>query len=153
MTYTCPRAERQARWRRAKVAKLEKQINAIVGDRCAECGGDVELEYDHPYGRNWIVERLSRPQRLKVYLREAVAGLLRRLCRSCNGRDGACRKRALARAMAAGHVFEYVGAWERLDALLDHCQTMGWPPPRIELGPDGLYRGSVLVPPGTVAPF
>ena len=50
------------------------------------------LEFDHPHGRDWTPAKKNRWQRMVLYERDAAAGNLRLLCRSCNATDGNHRR-------------------------------------------------------------
>ncbi len=72
-----------------------------LGGRCANCGVEDGLEFDHPNGRSWEPRAMSRWARIIRYRREAREGKLRLLCKPCNGSDGArarWRRRASSRA-------------------------------------------------------
>ncbi len=60
-----------------------------LGGRCANCGAEDDLEFDHPNGRSWDLRVVSRWTRIIRYRREAREGNLRLLCKPCNGSDGA----------------------------------------------------------------
>lgn len=78
---------RQRRWAVRARARLVQDL----GGRCAECGSADDLEIDHKHGRDYDVAELGSAERVCRYRREARAGLLRVLCKPCNGRDGATR--------------------------------------------------------------
>lgn len=59
-----------------------------LGGRCTRCGKRFRLELDHIEGRDWDLERKSRWQRVRIYLREEREGKLQVLCRRCNAKKG-----------------------------------------------------------------
>lgn len=80
--------------------RRERRYNAArynlvqeMGARCAvdECPNQ-DLEFDHPEGRDWDPGKISKYQRLKKYREDWLAGKLRLLCQSHNGRDGGGRR-------------------------------------------------------------
>lgn len=69
-------------------AKLKRQeLIDFLGGKCALCGEKVDLEIDHPNGRNWDVRALSSYSRVVRYWQEALQGLIRVLCSTCNTRQ------------------------------------------------------------------
>ena len=92
MSQPKPLAElgRQARWAAAQRFAIIEQLGA----ECDSCGDTADLEIDHQDGRDWEPRTKSRWQRIRIIKRELAAGVrLRLLCRSCNGHDGAFRRR------------------------------------------------------------
>jgi len=88
-TPTAVKAQRAWLRRRALIARL--------GARCAGCDQTEQdlmaaLEFDHPHGRDWTPAKKNRWQRMVLYERDAAAGNLRLLCRSCNATDGNHRR-------------------------------------------------------------
>lgn len=80
---------RDARTRPRLVQSTRDAIFDIIGRRCALHDVDGEacdgpLQVDHPYGRDWVPREVDSYQRNRRYLREALAGLLRPLCRYHN---------------------------------------------------------------------
>lgn len=78
----------------AKAARL--RLIAELGGRCAKCGRTHDLEIDHPQGRDWEPCKLSSSARVSRYRREAKQGLVRLLCKWCNGADGPWQKQSRA---------------------------------------------------------
>lgn len=68
----------------AWVRRARRDLVALLGGKCAECGTTRRLEFDHPHGRDYDPARLSRWSRIARYRRDAAAGNLRVLCRSHN---------------------------------------------------------------------
>lgn len=101
-----PRNARKARWAQSARVRLILEL----GGRCAVCAATFDdapkkvrprsrfLELDHPGGRDWDVRRKSQWGRMAIYRREAAAGKLRVLCKTCNARDGQAKGTALRRA-------------------------------------------------------
>jgi len=91
-------AARRARRRENSVRCYYKRRNELIeklGGRCVgvlrngkTCGTQWRLEFDHLQPRTWEPRRLSRWARMARYWREADAGLIQLLCRSCNARKG-----------------------------------------------------------------
>lgn len=59
-----------------------------LGAKCETCPeSDLDrLEIDHRHGKSWRSRDVASDQRVRRYKREAAAGLLRVLCKSCNSR-------------------------------------------------------------------
>lgn len=49
-----------------------------------ECGALHDLEFDHPFGRDWKPREKSSQHRMNIYRREWEAGKLQILCSDCN---------------------------------------------------------------------
>lgn len=71
---------RQTEYARRKRAALLVQL----GNKCTDCGTVEGLEFEHPQGRDWVVNMFSSSARMARYQREADAGLLSLLCGACN---------------------------------------------------------------------
>lgn len=72
---------RQREWARCVRAKLI----ADLGGRCAIEGcEDLDLTFDHPYGRGWTLRDKDTSWRMSIIREEALKGLVRLLCRSHN---------------------------------------------------------------------
>lgn len=71
---------RQERWRREARERLLREM----GRCCWRCGLEPEdgviLQFDHPFGRNWSLERTSSSWRLSKYRADWRAGRLQLLC-------------------------------------------------------------------------
>ena len=63
-----------------------------LGGKCARCGAEDNLEFDHPRGRPWNMGSKNQMSRMTQYQRDADAGNLQLLCKPCNARDGAARR-------------------------------------------------------------
>lgn len=95
------RVSNRALYRRRKrdSANLRRCLRMAMGGRCANpnnnpnCTGTLYLEFDHPQGRLWAPNKLNCWARARQYLEDWAAGRLRLLCRSCNGQDGAYRRK------------------------------------------------------------
>lgn len=86
-------AEWIGRWLRAKA--LRDELIERLGGRCGTSGCDApksELAFHHRFGRSWDPSRCNAMHRMRLYLRDAEAGLLSLLCRVCNGVDGWARR-------------------------------------------------------------
>lgn len=77
-----------AMYRRRRLALI-----AELGGECAcegcivhpgHCGATEQLEFDHPFGRDWVAREKSRWTRIALYERDYKAGNLRLLCKACN---------------------------------------------------------------------
>jgi hypothetical protein len=66
------------------VQELRAQLFAMLGGRCEECDETVNLEIDHPWGRDWVPRKVASYNRNLRYLREAREGKVRLLCHDCN---------------------------------------------------------------------
>jgi hypothetical protein len=73
------------------VANRRAALVTQLGGRCQICGTTMNLEFHHPTGRPYEPRRMGRHNRIAAYYRDAAAGNLGLLCRSCNARDGAQR--------------------------------------------------------------
>lgn len=87
------RNRRKYEKRKAELVIRRAALVAQLGGKCAnaKCGSRLELQFDHPNGRAWRPDRCGWT-RLKIYEREARAGIIRLLCAKCNRADGARRK-------------------------------------------------------------
>jgi hypothetical protein len=87
---------REAVRRRAKVVAYMREILIDAMGGVCSCGcGTVRhdlLEFDHPHGRKWVANRLSKIRRMQLYVRDFLDGNLRLLCRTSNARDGGRRR-------------------------------------------------------------
>jgi hypothetical protein len=81
--------QRERDQRRAEKAKADRAaLIAELGGECVDCGTKERLEFDHTAPREWDCKRPARWQRMRLYRREAAAGLIVLRCRSCNARKG-----------------------------------------------------------------
>jgi 5-methylcytosine-specific restriction endonuclease McrA len=82
--------DRQRRYetekKRRQYARRRAALLAKLGGKCALCGSDHGLEFDHidPATRTWKARGKSRLSLIRRYEHEAAAGLLRVLCLWCN---------------------------------------------------------------------
>lgn len=69
--------------------RLRKELLQKLGAECKLCGEDDEdkLEFDHIYGRDYDLRKLSSSARMARYKREEADGLLRVLCGDCNNKE------------------------------------------------------------------
>jgi hypothetical protein len=74
---------RRSWYQRKKLALIES-----LGGKCAECGSEDQLTFDHKDGRDWDIRAVHACKRLRIYTEEADAGLIQLLCLSCNSRKG-----------------------------------------------------------------
>ncbi len=86
-----------ARERRQRLSRYHREREALIiqlGGKCIRCLclDFRRLEFDHPNGRPYDLEKLSRLSRLKLYQKEAQQGTVRLLCRTCNAQDGGGRR-------------------------------------------------------------
>jgi hypothetical protein len=63
-------------------AARRKKLIAALGGKCAQCGTNRSLQFDHIDARHWHPENLSKSKRLRVYERAAKAGKIQLLCSS-----------------------------------------------------------------------
>ena len=92
------RGEVVSAWHRQIAPALRARLLAWLGGRCERCGETEpsKLSFDHPFGRNYNLQRLSPYDRYRwIYVWEADMGALRILCRTCNSRDGGYRAHGL----------------------------------------------------------
>ena len=80
---------RQREWAKRARVKLIEQL----GGRCAQCGSLKDLELDHLYPSQTIInrpwnKRQDSSHRISILRREAKEGLLQVLCSECNKRKG-----------------------------------------------------------------
>ena len=72
---------------RSRLANQQKAaLIERLGGQCVECGSTDRLQIDHPYGRDWVPRKVSHYARVRRYLKEEAAGLIRLLCDDCNQR-------------------------------------------------------------------
>lgn len=71
-----------ALWAKRRALHLKK----LLGMKCALCpeSDPDKLQFDHPYGRDWIPRKKSRWQRITIISREILQGRVRLLCGPCN---------------------------------------------------------------------
>lgn len=75
-----------AKMRRPARRRLE--LLALLGDKCAECGGDDRLQVDHVNGRDWDIRAISAGKRVEKYWEEFLQGVaLQALCIHCNSSE------------------------------------------------------------------
>ena len=80
----------RARYLAGWADKKRAELIAKLGGKCAlkgdgKCNG--EIEFHHPFGRDWKLEDFSRWQRVIKYRRESDLGLIELRCRYHNRRD------------------------------------------------------------------
>lgn len=78
--------------------KRRRDLVISLGGKCVFCGISYRsrhLEFDHKFKREWVARKLCRNQRLKMYRKEAEAGLIQLACRTCNAQKGAPGAREL----------------------------------------------------------
>ena len=87
--------------------QIRQQLLKQLGSCCAICGEDKtrRLEFDHPAGRDWEVEKYNRYNRMLRYQKEAAEGKLRILCRRCNAKDKS-RQMQMSLALKPGNIEE-----------------------------------------------
>lgn len=88
-----PRIRNYARERKQRLFRYHREREQLIirlGGKCAlcPCKEFARLEFDHPNGRPYALETLSRLSRLRLYRKEADQGTVRLLCRTCNAQDG-----------------------------------------------------------------
>lgn len=77
---------------RSRLTRLTRnKIFELIGDTCALAEEDGEhcdgpLEVDHFAGRDWVPKKVSSYQRNRRYLKEALEGKVRALCKWHNKR-------------------------------------------------------------------
>ncbi len=91
------RVRNYSRERQQRLRRYHREREALIlrlGGKCAlcPCVDFGRIEFDHPNGRPYPLEKLSRLSRLRLYHREADQGTVRLLCRSCNAQDGGGRR-------------------------------------------------------------
>jgi hypothetical protein len=86
------RKHRECAGRRKKADHIAELLLEAFGWKCAKCGSDKKLEFDHPKGRDYDPTRMNRYQRMRKYLHDFLEGNLRLLCRKCNAKDGHARR-------------------------------------------------------------
>jgi 5-methylcytosine-specific restriction endonuclease McrA len=64
--------------------RMREELLAELGGKCMVCASEKKLEFDHPKGRDYRVEKLSPWMRIKRYRADLEAGNLRILCSKCN---------------------------------------------------------------------
>lgn len=76
-------------YRRELYARNRAELIKQLGGRCEKHGKDCdgELEFHHPFGRDWNPEDTSRLRRLARYKSEATLGLVTLRCRFHNASD------------------------------------------------------------------
>lgn len=81
---------RTAADRAKNVADRRFALFMALGAMCVLCGEDDldELQFDHPFGRDYQPRDLSRWVRICRLEHEAKQGLIRVLCEDCNKRAG-----------------------------------------------------------------
>lgn len=90
------RWEREKERRRKQFVRRRRALVRELGGECVQCGTDEDLHFDHPNGRTWEPRRTNQLQRMRRYEADHEAGNLQLLCGSCNGYDGANKKRFYA---------------------------------------------------------
>ena len=78
-------SRKEARMRRYR-RRMRSELIQRMGGVCANCGTTENLEFDHPFGREWSPRDISSHMRLKRYEADLAAGNLRLLCAQCNKR-------------------------------------------------------------------
>jgi hypothetical protein len=83
-------AKRKARrdWERGWVYARRQRLISWLGGRCSYllCGATENLCFDHWLGSTWKVRAKNQRSRIVQIEREARRGLIRLLCKRCNGR-------------------------------------------------------------------
>ncbi len=74
--------QRQRDWARRKRAQLICEL----GGKCALCGSEADLQFDHPYGRDWSMRKKDSSWRISILTKEISRGLIRLLCATCNAK-------------------------------------------------------------------
>jgi len=78
-------AEIRYRERRKQMYRERREkLIAALGGKCCECNSTENLEFDHPFGRDWIARQKARWHRIVLYEGDQKAGNLRLLCSNCN---------------------------------------------------------------------
>lgn len=77
--------------RQQVVRQAKEHLRELLGERCAQCGEDCQLEVNHIYGRQWTPRKVASHTRWRRYAREAREGLINWLCRACNNKYQAVR--------------------------------------------------------------
>lgn len=101
--------DHRAEWRKRrlrvynKACELRDSLRARLGGVCSNprCRSTRNLEFHHPYGRDWEPREKNLLQRMRLYARDFKAGRLVLLCSHCNAIDGGYRgywQRKLKRA-------------------------------------------------------
>ena len=86
-----------ARRTRARVVRLRAQLIARLGGTCSDCGTTDDLSFDHPYGRDWIMNKKSQLGRLLIIRQEIADGRVELRCMACNRGRGGSRRYARGR--------------------------------------------------------
>lgn len=77
-----------SRYRNVVLAdRIRAQLINQLGGKCSECGvveGEVHLEINHIYGRDWMPSKQSRYHRWLRYRRESNLKLVDLRCPECN---------------------------------------------------------------------
>ena len=91
--------DHRSEWRKRRLrvygraCELRDALRARLGGRCSnlKCRSEHDLEFHHPFGRNWEPREQNLMQRMRLYERDFKSGKLALLCSKCNGLDGAFR--------------------------------------------------------------
>lgn len=73
--------------RQRNITAYQLKRNELIvqlGARCEICGTEEDLQFDHPYGRDWVARKQNQLHRLRLYARDYAKGNLRLLCGPCN---------------------------------------------------------------------
>jgi hypothetical protein len=76
------------RWASSKAWDLRERLRKVMGGKCVKCGSTEQLEFHHPRGRTWVARRKNQLQRMKLYWRDFMEGVLELLCSPCNKKVG-----------------------------------------------------------------
>jgi hypothetical protein len=71
-------------------AKLIEEMGGV----CSDCGAKEKLEFGHKSGRTWTARKLNRMQRLRMYRKDWLLGILQLECHGCNFRKYLAEKAA-----------------------------------------------------------
>ena len=66
------------------LAAGKRRLILLLGGVCESCGEEELLEIHHRNGKTWRSNKLSRPQRLKHYEQDIIAGECFLLCKWCH---------------------------------------------------------------------
>lgn len=69
--------------------RVREMLILELGGKCVLCGNGnwTVLEFDHIYGRDYVVSELSSGARMARYKKEVGGGLIRLLCAECNKKE------------------------------------------------------------------
>lgn len=67
--------------------RRREALEIALGGVCRKCGAHERLEFHHTHGRTWIARAVAQWTRIRLYERDAAAGLLVLLCRTCHRQE------------------------------------------------------------------